>query len=68
MYGTYSGWIRETKTGILCLMVGVFIEFRNNADLLKQSHGYRDDITLNRKYSDYKPGSRKNIETWAISV
>ena len=49
-------------------MVGVSIEVRNNFELLKQLHGKRNDITLNRKYSDYQPRTRNNIQTWARSV
>ena len=49
-------------------MVCFSIEFRTNVDLLKQLHGKRDNITLNRKYSDYKPSTRNNIQAWARSV
>ena len=49
-------------------MVDVSIEFRNNVDLSQQFHDYRVNTTLNMKYSDYEPRSRKNIQTWAKSV
>ena len=58
MYWTWS------VTYSLLLMIGFSIEFTNNVVLLQQLDGHREDITLNRKYPDYKPRSRKNIQTW----